>query len=1560
MKCIQLRTGWAFVASLLLVLVSANTRGAPAQSPLFISGTTVAGKPNIMLMVDTSGSMRNRVAANNDTRINIAKTAAKNMVDQLTPAEGAQPTVRLGLSTYNNDNGGKMVFPLSDLDATQASSIKSKINTFTASGVTPLATTLSDIGYYFATGNATDNLTLHPGKSNQQVLGISTLFARSDGRDSGLLGFDPALVQSCTVTTVGVTPADMPAGWTPQCACDSDQYVTGGAATEGAASDTAAVPPIQMLVIRNQPTICTDQEPPACANQINYGMCSSDLPDCPSCTNTTDSGENEGLLFSPATLPSVIDVGNSSVIYVTEDPNVYGQYPSLDLVSGMSSICSLTTRRVTLDNQYYNEGTVTGVGDGTCRICASLNETTSTSCSWMGSGSCSHDGDQQCANWSHSGCQTTNDSWTEWNYQGCSVDDQTICTNWDPYRCNHRVGNICTNWDAGHCNHTATCQSTTGSCLCMNHGGCVNAGDTWTAWNHAGSDDRGYSCDTEGHNWCANWSHYYHYCRDWGVDCHRTTGTCSTITPPTCSCSTQTYTKCAVATPPLDITIGTGGGSTGGGGSNNGGTGGTLGEGNLCFDPSKYYTVQYNGSPDIVGPYRGDQLNWYFQEHTGFTEGSLELPNVVSEENCVTTNAPIQNYCQKSFVVVVSDGLPNKDRNVGEVLRDYTGDCGTKNECDATPLNVQLPGVNTPLGGTGTYCDKYHGGNNMVCKNGTKAGRAYETGGSDYLDDVAQALYEMDLRPDLGVTEKASTLLKNNLITYAVGFADPTLNASSVLSDAALLGGGRFYYAADAEALANALNSIISDISTYVGSSSSVATNSTQVGTNSLIYQGKFDSGGWYGDLIAYPIAADGSVGLSVWNGGANIPNDGVLTSGNYNASSNGRTILTYNPQASGSKGTTFLCDNLGAAQKAALGIVDCSSTTDQGVWRLSYLRGDKTHEVASGQRALQSGETETRSTDSSIALFRNRTRLDANSHASTPDPWLLGDIVNSNPVYVSNEDYLYNGLPEGQGTHGYAAFRSGSAYSGRRPMLYVGANDGMLHGFDASYGTSTAGREIVAYVPNVFYGQLQNLASPGYTHHYFVDGPPAVSDVYLSSASSSNKWRTVLVGTTGAGGQAVFALDITSPGASGGTSSGFGASNALWEISSSFAPRSTDLTSDTTSVRGFQNNLGYTLSEAAIVRMHDGSWAAVVANGYASTNNLAVLYIVDINTGYIIRALNSVNSDESSFTSANGLSAPFVADVNGDRIADYIYAGDLRGNLWKFDVTSATASSWHVANSGHPLYVACDQDMTLPCSETHRQPISSRPAVGLGGEDRPSNSYMVYFGTGKYYETEDNTSTQTQTFYGILDNSVVVPTAVTGATTRGTLVDQTTSDITSTDPNAPILRSTTSNACANDGWFTDLPDSGERVTEYPLIHGDRVIYTTLIPPSGSDSEAEAEDPCSGSGSSGGSGWLMEQSAVCGTPVDPTLPPWDINGDNKIDSDDLVTGGQSPSGYKSKVGIPTMPGIIQLPDTENGPKCEGGQCETKQISGSSGNIQGVLESFSPPHEPGRQSWYQVQ
>jgi hypothetical protein len=263
----------------------------------------------------------------------------------------------------------------------------------------------------------------------------------------------------------------------------------------------------------------------------------------------------------------------------------------------------------------------------------------------------------------------------------------------------------------------------------------------------------------------------------------------------TCNCTTQPGRACATSS--AEIQIGTGISDGGGGGSDNGGTGGTLGSNNLCFDNTKYYTVQYFGSPDISVPYLGSNLNWYFGQ-LGFAQGSLELPPIVTEDcSNSTPNTPIQHYCQKSFVVLISDGLPNGDRElVSNLLKDYTGDCATKGLCDSTTNTKHLPGVSTKLKNTGTACnntDRINGLNNMLCQNGTKAGRAYESSGSDYLDDVAQALYEMDLRPDLGASEKALTHAKNNLMTYTVGFADESLLdditlKTSLLKDRGLLG----------------------------------------------------------------------------------------------------------------------------------------------------------------------------------------------------------------------------------------------------------------------------------------------------------------------------------------------------------------------------------------------------------------------------------------------------------------------------------------------------------------------------------------------------------------------------------------------------------------------------------------------------------------------------------------------------------------------------------------------------------------------------------------------------
>ena len=1481
MNRIHFRSISAFFVSLCLTLAASGSQGDPAQEPLFISGATIPGKPNIMLMLDTSGSMSTKVTANNDTRINIAKTAAKNMVDALTPPENGEATVRLGLATYNGSIGGKLWSPVTDLDATQAGSIKARISGFSASGVTPLATTLLDIGKYFSTGQ-TGSLTLHSGESNQATATLDEIFTHTDG-NSGLLGFTPQ--QTCTVTTTGIDPGQMPTGYTPPCSCNN--FIAGGADTLEAASDTTANPSIQMLVVGSQPTFCTASTSPSCATQQNYNSCQcGSTPPCPSCSDTT--GTQQSIWYENTPTPPSIAIGNTGTSGRIQAHITGIDDSQIAIQTNTSSTCELDDRYDLTRDCDDNDCYIRGRANGLCRVCATYAGTNPQVCTWpASSGSCTL-GDQRCSNWSHTGnngCQSTTDTWREW-----------VSTGWSGHWVSH-------------------------SCYCMNNDVCENKepGDTWRKWNYQG-------CSFIGQSICLA-KDWWGHCTQTG-NCQQTSGTCSSIDPETCNCTTGAGTQCVVSQ--TDINIGTGTASGGcSGNSGNGNTGGNLNSGNLCFNPSKYYTVKYSGSPDIIGPFKGDQFNWYFSQ-LGFTEGSLELPTTNGIGTCTTTNAPIQTWCQKSFVVLISDGLPNYDRTVSTFLRDYTGDCATKGLCNITPNSLQLPGPSTPLTSTGTKCNKTGGANNMVCQNGTKAGRAYETGGSDYLDDVAQALYEMDLRPSLDSTKKVGTKVKNNLTTYAIGFADPILNTSSILSDAARLGGGKFFYAADANALASALNTVIGDISTQVASSASVATNSTQVDTDSLIYQGRFDTGGWFGDLIAFPVNADGTLGDEVWNAGVKIPNDGLFTDGDYNASSNGRTILTYNPQAaSGNKGTLFLCDNLGAAQKTALEISSCSSTTDQGVWRVDYLRGDKTHELLNGKRDLWSNETESRSTDPAVALFRNRTRLDINNHARTPDPWLLGDIVNSNPVYVSTTDYLYSALPEGQGTNGYAAFRASIA--NRRPMIYVGADDGMLHGFDASKATSTAGQEIVSYVPAAVYGHLKDLTDPGYGHRYFVDGSPVVGDAYLT-----NQWLTVLVGTTGAGGRGVFALDVTDPGASASSTSGFSGSSVLWEFSDTAAPNSLDLTTDSASLRGFQKNLGYTLPQAAIVRLHDGSWAALVANGYSSTNNLAVLYLVDLKTGHIIRALNPVNSNESSFTSANGLSTPFAADVDADRIADYIYAGDLRGNLWKFDVTSSTASEWSVANSGQPLYVACDQDMTLACSEAHRQPITSKPLAGLAGAERPNDKYMVYFGTGKYFESTDNGSTQRETFYGIVDNSVTVPTA--GTTTRGNLVGQTTTNVAATDTTPISLRTTTANGCAKDGWFTDLPDAGERVTEFPQLRNGRLIFTTLIPPTNNGTTEGTADPCGVAAASGGSGWLMELSASCGKPIDTDLPPWDLNGDNIINSSDLVGADSpvSPTGRKSTVGIPTAPTIVSIPPTEgNGvPKCEGGVCERKMISGS--------------------------
>ncbi|MGE0809333.1 MAG: pilus assembly protein [Immundisolibacter sp.] len=691
----------------------------------------------------------------------------------------------------------------------------------------------------------------------------------------------------------------------------------------------------------------------------------------------------------------------------------------------------------------------------------------------------------------------------------------------------------------------------------------------------------------------------------------------------------------------------------------------------------------------------------------------------------------------------------------------------------------------------------------------------------------------------------AAALKTDKVETYVVGFALPFGTDPATLNTIASSGGTHTAYSAsDTASLTTALSTIFLDILTKVSSASSVATNSTQLDTDTKIYQARFDSADWTGQLLAYPIKADGTLDALAWDAGSSskMPAHGA------------RNITFYKP---GTGGADFTWANLTLTQQAAL---DGDTLGDE---RVDYLRGSDALEVKNS------------------GTFRNRSRA-------------LGDIVNSDPFFVGAESFGNQKLP---GTEG-STYASHVTAKGLNPkMVYVGANDGMLHGFDADTGV-----ERLAHVPNAVFPNLKALTSPSYTHRYFVDGSPKAADAYFGGA-----WHTVLVETLAGGGRAVFALDVTDPTAHAG-------SKVLWEYT--------------------DTDLGYPLGEASVVRMANGEWAAVFGNGYLSDNHHAVLYVVNAQTGALIRKIDTGVGGPAA-ADQNGLASPTVVDTNGDRIADAAYGGDLKGNMWKFDLTSATPASWDVAYrtgaTNRPLFTTEAPDGTV-------QAITARPAVGRHAE----GGVMVLFGTGKYMELSDriiSPSPQVQTFYGIHDEG----SRVTGG--RSALKEQ--KVVVEVSEHGYDLRLTTQYepGPADHGWFIDLPAAGERQVSRPVLRGGRIIFTTLIP---------SGETCS----YGGTSWLMEMDAITGGRLKET--PFDLNGDGLFNSDDWATatgdfdGDGTPetvrvpaSGKKSKEGIIKTPAIIGA-----------GEKEYKYASGTTGNVEITVEPGGGG--TGRQSWRQLQ
>lgn len=802
-----------------------------------------------------------------------------------------------------------------------------------------------------------------------------------------------------------------------------------------------------------------------------------------------------------------------------------------------------------------------------------------------------------------------------------------------------------------------------------------------------------------------------------------------------------------------------------------------------------------------------------------------------------TIVAPIQYWCQKSFAVLLTDGRPQGDQSISTYLADYDGDC-----VSASPACLTFD---------------------------RKQGREYESAGSDYLDDVAQALYEMDLRPDL---TNPQGVKKNNVTTHLISFADDQAINDPLMRDTATQGGGQFFVAGNEAQLAAAFQAALASILEQSGSSASATANTGFVGTDTKVYQARFNSGDWTGQLLAFAIDGDttsSSYGLPLNNGAG--PEGSLWNAGGLIPSWDSRNIFTWN-----GGGVRFRWDQLSTAQQTALGT--------QGM--LEYVRGDATQELRNG------------------GTLRNRASK-------------LGDIVNSAPVFVGAPALRY---PDNLESAAYSAFKT--AQANRSKMVYVGANDGMLHGFNAETGA-----EVMAYVPSRVFGNLASLSSPAYSHKYFVDGSPTTIDAFING-----QWRTVLAGGLNHGGQGIYALDVTNP-SNFGESSANATALALWEF--------TDAN---------DSDLGYTYSQPAIVKLQNGTWAAIFGNGYnnteadgsASTTGNAVLYIVNLQTGALIKKISTrtgTAQDPTGASRPNGLATVAVVDTNNDFKADAAYAGDLFGNLWKFDLSSGNPNQWGLAFNNNPLFTACGG---ANCSATNHQPITSRPSVG---RNTRVSGVLVYFGTGKYLETTDNNGTAggMQTFYAIADTDSAQVVSGRSALLQQSITDEFSQTFGANTFGVRVTTTTAIDWTAHKGWYMDLVSpvlgqQGERQVTNSVLRNGKIIFTTTIP---------GNDPCQ----AGGDSWLMEMDANSGARL--SYSPFDLNDDRKFTEADYVTVTQNgttkrvpASGMKLEGGGAATPTVTA---TEDG--------ETKFISSAAG-MQAVRENPGP-RDVGRQTWRQL-
>lgn len=604
-----------------------------------------------------------------------------------------------------------------------------------------------------------------------------------------------------------------------------------------------------------------------------------------------------------------------------------------------------------------------------------------------------------------------------------------------------------------------------------------------------------------------------------------------------------------------------------------------------------------------------------------------------------------------------------------------------------------------------------------------------------------------------GATSAATALKAAGVETYVIGFALPFGVDPATLNQVASAGGTvSAFNASDTVSLQGVFDTIFNDIFKKTSAFGSVSQNSTAINTGSMVYQGRFDSTDWSGELAAIKPDSHGNM-TNIWTSAeaGKIP------------SADSRKVFTLKP---GVGGKPFkLYTDLDTNQLAALGSVNCSATltgNDCAQARIDWLRGD------------QSKEEGAKPTPGPL---RKRNKIH-------------GDVISSAPYYVKATN-----------------------------TVYVGANDGLLHAINALDGT-----ELFSYLPNAVFSKLYKLTQPSYSHDYFVDGEMAVSTNFETPG------KNILVGSLGRGGKTLYALDVTAP-------ASFDGSKVLWEYSDS--------------------DLGLVLGKPIIAKMNNGKAAVIVGNGYNSDSERGMLFIIDLETGTL---LQKIDTKAGGTSATNGLASPRGWDSDGNGTLDYLYIGDLLGNLWKIDLTSATASGWGTAYgtaaAPTPFFVAADSD-------GNRQPITGMVGLGINARKGDPNfgKRYVFIGTGAYITTDDESSKKVQSWYGLIDEGVAITTGRTDLKERTieieivvTVKDKNNNDV-ETIPERAFSAASAGDMTGKKGWYIDLKSPskgalGERMIGENKVFDQVLLATSMTPDASACGEGtgylNAVDPFTG------------------------------------------------------------------------------------------------------------------